>query len=191
LGFKTNHVRAVVVVASTVAALALAGATGASAANPQVQHFTFGPFTNTDNDFCGTGETVTDTFTARLTVWLVPNQPVDTRNQSVADDVFTSPSTGVTVVKHSAYSFTDVLISGDPTGVNTHEWTFKGAAQVTRVAGSGVIARDAGYLVVDVTWSGPEFESELIDIQIVRDAGGHSHFASDFCALMVPALGLG
>lgn len=176
---------------AVAAALVLMMVPVAGAANPGVEHFTFGPFTATYDDFCGTGETVTETFAARLTVWLDPNQPVDSRSQSVSDEVLTAASTGVTVVNHTAYSFTDALISGDPNGINTHEWTFKGAAQVTRVAGGGLLARDVGNLVVEVTWSGPEFESELLALQVVRDAGGHSRFAGDFCAQMVPALGLG
>src|SRR5215217_4640047 len=98
----------------------------AGAGNPGVRHMTFGPFVNTDDNFCDTGKTVVDTFAAHLTVWDDPNQPVDARNKSVGGDVFVSPSTGVTVVNHSAYSFTDKLITGDPNAVNTHEWTFKG-----------------------------------------------------------------
>jgi hypothetical protein len=172
------------------AALALAAVTAAGAANPQVERFTFGPTVSADEDFCGTGQTVTETSSAHLTVWMDPNQPVGTRNQSVSDDVLVSQA-GVTVTTHSAYSFTDVLVSGDPNGTNTHEWTFKGAAQVTRIDGGGVVARDSGDFVVDTTWDGPEFDSDLISAEVVKDAGGHTHFSSDFCALMVPALGLG
>lgn len=173
------------------AAALLAAIPVASAGNPDVQHFTFGPFVTTDDDFCGTGTSVTETFHAHTTVWNEPNQPVDARNQSVGDDVFTSAVTGVTVVNHASFSFTDRLISGDPNGVNTHEWTFKGATMVTRVVGSGVLERDVGNLVVHTTWSGPEFDSELIDTEVVRDAGGHPRFLADFCATMIPALGLG
>lgn len=189
-GRSPHGIRALLAVTATVA-VAFVALPVASAGNPGVQHFTFGPFVNTDDNFCGTGKTVIDTFTAHLTVWNDPNQPVDSRNQSVAEDVFTSPSTGVTVVTHSAYSFTDTLVSGEPTGVNTREWTFKGAAQIVRVAGSGVLTRDVGFLAVDATWAGPEFNSDLISLRVVSDAGGHPNFAGDFCALMVPALGLG
>jgi hypothetical protein len=189
-GRSPHGIRALLAVTAIFAATAFVLLPVASAGNPEVQHFTFGPFVNTDVNFCGTGKTVIDTFTAHLTVWNDPNQAVDSRNQSVGDDVFTSPSTGLTVVSHSAYSFTDTLISGDPNGLNTHEWTFKGAAQIVRVAGSGVLTRDAGFLVVHTTWSGPEFNSDLISVQIVSDAGGHPNFLGDFCALMVPALGL-
>ena len=183
--------RLLLICASVAIGAALVVAPAGSAANPQVEHLAFGPFVTTYDDFCGTGATVTETFSGRANVWGDPNQPVDTRNQSVSEDVFTSPSTGVTVVTHTAYSFTDVLLSVDPNGENTHEYTFKGAAQITRASGAGVIARDAGDLVVDVTWSGPEFDSDVVAAQIVRDAGGHPNFGGDFCAQMVPALGLG
>ena len=174
-----------------IAVLALAAAGAAAAGNPHVEHLSFGPTVTQYDDFCGTGEPVTETFTADLKVWLDPNQPVDSRNHTVSDDVFVSPTTGVTVTVHSAYGFTDVLLSGDPSGVNVHEWTFKGAAQVTRVKGQGVIFRDSGNFVVDTTWSGPEFNSDLLDVEVVRDSGGHPDFTADFCTQMVPALGLG
>jgi hypothetical protein len=67
------------------------------------------------------------------------------------NDVFTNPANGATVIIHSAYEFTDRLISGDPNGLNTHEWTFKGAGQVIRAAHGGVPSHDSGYLVVDNT----------------------------------------
>jgi len=188
---KAIHLTRTLAIVAAAAIIGSVVVSGAGAGNPGVQHLTFGPIVNTDDDFCGTGRTVTETFTARLTVWSDPNQPVDTRNHSVSDDVFASPSTGVTVANHSAYSFTDRLISGDPNGVNTHEWTFKGDAQSTRVAGQGVLAHDAGFLVVDVTWDGPEFNSNITGAQVVKDAGKHPDFLSDFCASMVPALGLG
>jgi hypothetical protein len=181
------HIGMLIVLAVAV----LAAVQVASAGNPGVEHATFGPFVNVDHDFCGTGTTATETFTARQTDWLDPNQPVDTRLHFVADDVWTSEATGITVTTHNAYTFTDVLVSGDPNGINTHRWTFKGAAQVTHSAGSGVLLRDAGNFVVLVTWSGPEFESDVIGIEVVRDSGGHPNFFGDFCEAMVPALGLG
>jgi hypothetical protein len=163
----------------------------AGASNPGVEHATFGPVVSELDDFCGTGKTVVETFAGHLTIWNDPNQPVDSRNQSVGDDVFTSADTGVTVVNHGAYSFTDTLVSGEPGGVNTHQWTFKGSAAIVRIVGSAVISRDRGFLVVRTTWAGDEFDSELLDIEVVRDAGGHPDFTADFCAQMVPALGLG
>jgi hypothetical protein len=181
----------VVTVIASAAALALATVPAATAANPQVEHLTFGPFMNTNDDFCGTGMTVKDTFTARLTVWDAPNQPVDSRNWSQSEDVFTNPVNGATVIVRTAYGFTDTLVSGDPNGLKTHEWVFKGQAELIRGGDGGVLGRDVGYLVVHVTWNGPEFSGEFISAEIVTDRGGHPGFASDRdCAVMVPALGL-
>lgn len=174
--------RILLAVASAAALAALVVAPPGGAARPE--HLTFGPIVTAYDDFCGTGAAVTETFSARLNVW-------DGRNQSVVDDVFTSPSTGVTVVSHSAYLFTDVLLSSEPSGVNTHQWTFNGAAQLTRVGGGGgVVISDTGRLVVQTTWSGPEFDSELLAVDVEKDAGGHPTFSDDFCSWIVPALGL-
>ena len=91
--------------AASTAAVTLVAVSAAPAADPQVEQFVFGPTVTTSTDFCGTGKTVIETFSARVLVWLDPNQPVDTRNHSVSDDVLTSPSTGVTVTTHAAFGF--------------------------------------------------------------------------------------
>jgi hypothetical protein len=49
--------RFIVLVGIAVAALALGGVPSAVAANPEVNHFTFADSV-TDDDFCGTGQTV-------------------------------------------------------------------------------------------------------------------------------------
>lgn len=179
------------IVSALAAALALAAVPIASAANPRVIHVPLSG-TNSDDDFCGTGTTVNDTYAGHVTFWLAPNQPVDSRNFSEINDVFTNPANGATVIIHVAYGFTDTLISGDPDGVNTHEWSFKGAGQVIRSGQGGVLSRDVGYLVVHTTWAGPEFDSELISSEIVLDHGPHPGMENGdhFCDVMVVALGL-
>jgi hypothetical protein len=161
----------------------------AIAANPHGGHF-FLSGTETQDDFCGTGKSVTDTYAIHLNVWDAPNQPVDGRNQSESTVVFTNPANGATVTIHNAYSFSDALISGDPNGLNTHEWTFKGNAELIRGADGGVIGHDRGQLIVDVTWNGPEFSGEFVGLEIVSDRGGHGLFGSGDCSVLVPALGL-
>ncbi len=177
--------------ASALAATLALVALPASAANPQLIHFTFSG-TNTDDNFCDTGMTVNDSYAGHAIVWLAPNQPVDSRNFSEINDVFTNPANGATVVIHSAYGFTDRLISGDPNGLNTHEWTFKGAGQVIRAAHGGVLSHDTGYLVVHTTWNGPEFFGEVLGSEIVVDRGPHPGMENDnhFCNVMVAALGV-
>jgi hypothetical protein len=162
---------------------ALAAATAAPAANPQHVHLSFSG-TETQDDFCGTGKSVNDSFDIQVNVW------DSTRNQSESTVVFTNPANGASVIVHNAYSFSDSLISGDPSGVNVHEWTFTGNAELIRSAGGGVLGHDRGSLVVDTTWDGPEFSGEFLGAQIVSDRGGHPLFGND-CGVLVPALGLG
>jgi hypothetical protein len=161
-----------------------------SAANPQGGHFFFSG-TETQDDFCGTGKSVDDTYAIHLNVWDAPNQPVQSRNQSEGTVVFTNPANGASVIQHSAYSFSDALISGDPNGLNTHEWTFKGNAELLRASDGGVLGHDKGQLIVDVTWNGPEFTGEFVGLKIVTDRGGHGMFATGDCGVFVAALGLG
>jgi hypothetical protein len=179
------------IVSALATALALAAVPIGSAANPQVIHVPLSG-TNSDDDFCGTGTTVNDTYAGHVTFWLAPNQPVDSRNFSEINDVFTNPANGATVIIHSAYGFTDTLISGDPSGLNTHEWIFKGAGQVIRAAHGGVLSHDTGYLVVHTTWNGPEFFGEFVGSEIVFDRGPHPGMENGdhFCNVMVAALGL-
>jgi hypothetical protein len=160
-------------------------------ANPQGGHFFFSG-TESQDDFCGTGQSVDDTYAIHLNVWNAPNQPVDSRNQSESTVVFTNPANGASVIVHSAYSFTDVLISGEPDGLNTHEWTFKGNAELIRGSNGGVLGHDKGQLVVHVTWNGPEFAGgQIVGLEFVTDRGGHGMFAAGDCSVLVPALGLG
>jgi hypothetical protein len=175
--------------AIAVVAAALAVASAAMAANPQHIHLSFSG-TETQDDFCGTGKSVNDSFTIQLNLWTAPNQPVVIRNQSESTAVFTNPANGASVIVHNAYSFSDSLISGDPNGLNTHEWTFKGDAELIRSADGGVLGHDRGSLVVDITWNGQEFSGEFVSAEIVSDRGGHALFGND-CAVLVPALGLG
>ena len=54
--------------------------------------------------------------------------------RSEAATVFVNPETGDSVIIHSAYSFSDAFVSGDPNPLNTHEWTFKGNAELIRAS---------------------------------------------------------
>jgi hypothetical protein len=79
-----------------------------------------------------------------------------------------------------------MFISGDPSGLHTEEWNFKGAAELIRTPQGGVFARDAGYLVVDATFNG----DDMTGAEIVADHGGHTLFNGADCSILVPALGL-
>ena len=138
-----------------------------------------------DSDFCGSGQTVDESFEGRFTISLAPS-PESSWNNSTSDGVLTNPATGATVLIHSAYRFTETVISGDPNGVHTVQAVFAGAEEIIRYAHGGVIARDAGNLVVDAIFDGGDF----VSAEIVNDNGGHSLFANGDCSVLVPALGI-
>jgi hypothetical protein len=172
-----------------VVALGLCGAPAALAANPEVNHFTFSDSV-TDEDFCGTGQTVEISASGHGTEFLAPNQPVDYRNVIEANEVYTNPQNGATVISHVAGSFSDTIISGDPEGVSTHEVTFKGLTRLLRTAHGGVLLRNAGYLVLHQVINA---DGEVISSEIVVDRGPHPIAESDFalfCEVMTDVLGL-
>jgi len=139
-----------------------------------------------DTDYCGTGQTVDLAFDGRFTVPVTPNTSGTSWNNSESRAVLTNPATGATVLTHSAYRFTSMVISGDPDGVHTVQALFAGDAETIRDVHGGVLARDAGNLVVEATFDGGDF----VSAEIVSDHGDHSLFANGDCSVLVPALGL-
>jgi hypothetical protein len=138
---------------------------------------------------CGTGQTVDISIFVRGAEFFSPNQPVDYRNVTEGNNVFTNPLNGATVVNHFAGPFSDTIISGDPEGVHTHGLTFKGPPEMIRTDHGGVLIRDAGYIVFHEVDNGDEF----ISSEIVVDRGPHPDAESDgtlFCDVMTSALGL-
>ena len=116
-----------------VVALGLGAVPSAVAANPDVNHFTFAD-SFTDGDFCGTGQAVDIAVFVRGTEFFAPNQPVDYRNVTEGYNVFTNPLNRATVILHFAGPFSDAIISGDPEGVHTHEFTNIGLPELLRTA---------------------------------------------------------
>jgi hypothetical protein len=171
-----------------VAAVALGAAPSAVAANPEVNHFTVSE-SSTDNDFCGTGQTVDISTFIRFTEFLAPNQPVDYRNVAEASIVYTNPLNGATVTERFANAFSVTVISGDfPNGVYTVQRTLKGIAHLYLTDG-GVLSVGAGYVVVREVWNGDQFVSR----EILVDRGPHPDIESGltlFCDVVPPALGL-
>jgi hypothetical protein len=170
------------------AALALVGLPAGVAANPEVNHFEFSD-SFSDDDFCGTGQTVDISVSGHGTEFLAPNQPVDYRNTTVGNIVFTNPLTGDTVIQHFAGPFSDTTISGDPEGVHVQEIVVRGLPELVRTEHGGVLIRDAGYVVQHLTFDGEEF----ISMEVVVNRGPHPDLESDFelfCEVMPDALGL-
>jgi hypothetical protein len=174
-------------VVGIVVALGLGAVPSAVAANPDVNHFTITE-SFTDTDFCGTGQPVDTSVSVKGTAFLAPNQPVDSRNVTQVNVVYTNPQTGATVLRHAAGPVSDTIISGDPEGVHTIEITVRGLVGLLRTA-DGVVMLGAGYLVLHEVFNGDEFVSR----EIVVDKGPHPNAESDlvlFCEVTTDALGL-
>jgi hypothetical protein len=171
-----------------VAALGLGAAPSAVAENPEANQFTISE-SFTDTDFCGTGQTVDISVFIRGTEFLAPNQPVDYWNVSEGNIVYTNPLTGATVTDHTAGTFSETIISGDPEGIYTVERTANGLVHMYRTENGGVLYLDAGYVVVHEVWNGEEFVSR----EIVVERGPHPDIESGltlFCDVIPSALGL-
>ena len=174
-------------VVGIVVALGLGAVPSAVAANPGVNHFTITE-SFTDPDFCGTGQAVDTSISVKGTEFLAPNQPVDSRNVTQVNVVYTNPENGATVRRHAAGPVSNTIISGDPEGVHTIEITVRGLSGLLRTA-DGVVLLGAGYLVLHEVFNGEEFVSR----EIVVNRGPHPNIESDlalFCEVTTDALGL-
>jgi hypothetical protein len=170
-----------------VAVLALAGAPPALAAGQDGNHFR-DVGTDVDPDFCGTGQQIDIAFDVRVNEWFAPHKG-DYKATASGTVTFTNPLTGDTVINRFAGPFWDELISGDPEGINVHEFTSKGLPELFKTPHGGVITLDAGYIAFRDTFDGNEFVSG----EIVINNGPHPQADSDFelfCQFMPEALGL-
>src|SRR5712691_9032876 len=179
---------AVIVSAVAVACLAVFSAS-AQAANPTVHHFTdSGTFT--DNDFCGTGETVDGSFAVTVTEFLTPNQAsTDYRNTAEGKTYVTNPANGNTVIVHFAGPFTAKVISSTANGFTELD-TNIGLPEQIKTAQGSVLSRDAGYIQFENTF---DSDGNFVSGQIVIDRGPHPEAEQDFalfCNVVTSALGL-
>jgi len=163
--------------------------TAASAAPPEVNHFR-DVGTDTDPDFCGTGQAVDIAFDVRVNEWISANGPEDlVRTTFSGTNTFTNPDTGLSVVVSFAGQTTDTIISGDPEGLNTHFITTKGLPQKIQTVNGPVLLRDAGLIAFVTTFDGDEFISQ----ETAYVKGPHPEAESDFvlfCEIMTEALGI-
>ena len=157
----------------------------AAQAAPPDNHFTDrGSFT--DPDFCGTGETVRETFVAKGTIH-------ERRDGTVFVTVrgfqtFTSASTGKTVIGHFANRVTDEFIENDD-GTVSIRTTFTGLPEQFRLKGGGLITRDAGTITIGLTI---DEEGNVISEEITF-RGPHPQAESGFtlfCEVIPEALGI-
>jgi hypothetical protein len=170
-----------------VALVAVAAAPAALGAAPQVNHFRdigsdVGP------DFCGTGKQINVAFNIRVNEWLAPHQG-DFKSTASGTATFTNPLTGDMVTERFVGQFLGVTVSGDPAGINVHEFTVKGLPELFKTPHGGVLIRDAGYILFRVV-----FDGEMpLSSEIVVNKGPHPLVDGGgelFCQIMVGALGL-
>jgi hypothetical protein len=178
-------------VKSLVVLLALSAAVlvfspGALSAGPDEHFVDVG--TDTDPDFCGTGQEVDVSFRVRVNIWFMGEEDFSKITQS-GKVLFTNPDTGQSVLLTFAGQVTNVITSGEEGGVHTHVFTTKGLPEKIKLPNGPVLTRDAGLIVETVTVDG---NGDLIDYSATWN-GPHPEAASDFelfCNVMTDALGI-
>ena len=183
--------RLITTVTVLLAIVATVAVSGSFAANPEPQKLEFSG-TFTDPDFCGTGVPVAIDSRFHGTLFASPNQDVyefwltlDSR------DVLTNLVTGSTATIHAAgaqrWSF---VHDGDPSTPPLAVTLDQGLRSQIVSPGDGVQIRDAGYVVLQFTFT-------IFDGQILVEHGPHPGLAelletgSDtFCATMTSILGI-
>jgi hypothetical protein len=176
------------IIGIAVATLVLGAAPAAQAANPDVNRF-ISSNSLTDPDFCGTGQAVDINGSVSVVEFLSPNH-VDYAQAVQGKVTLTNPETGATVINQFAGRSTDLfVVSGDPEGIHTREFTQIGLGEQWRLENGGVLTLDAGYLAVLETWNGDQY----LSAEYVINKGPHPDADSDFalfCQVIPDALGL-
>jgi hypothetical protein len=150
-------------------------------------------FSDTDTDFCGTGETVLVEGSAVANIWLGSTGGDDEQEIKITLNLmisYTNPETGATVFEHWAVLRTNEIISGLESGVHTHEFTERGLKATYVLVGGGLITRDAGSLTYRVTF---DENDNVTNFEIVQIHGPHPQFIGEsggFCETLIPALDL-
>ena len=169
-------------------ALILALAPLAALAAPSKDHFR-DVGTDTDPDFCGTGETVEISFDVLVNVFFTPGAEEEFDKITQSGKVTFTAENGSSVLISFAGQVTNTIVEGSEAGVHTHVFTTKGTPEVIRVKGGGVLTRDAGLIVETITF---DENDEIIDYEATW-RGPHPQAESEFelfCEVMTEALGL-
>jgi hypothetical protein len=173
-------------IAIAAAVFGLIAVPAAVAAEPGIIRLDFSG-TFTDPDFCGTGETVNIVDSAHATLFTDPNRPgIDESLTLEGRTTFTNPQNGETVAVHFAGA-RQLVFPGDPAREIDTDIGLR--TQIVHQGPGGLLTRDAGYVVVDFTFS-------IIGGEIVLERGPHPVLEDvvegndQFCALVTTALGL-
>jgi hypothetical protein len=176
------------VLIGVVSALVVVAAPVAATAAPD-EHFV-DTGSETDDDFCGTGQVIDVSFRVRVNLWSMPGSEGDFSKITQSGKVwFTNPENGRTVLNTFAGQVTNVITSGTEEGVHTHVFTNKGLPEKIKLVGGRVLTRDAGTIVETIT---VDENDEIIDYSATWK-GPHPEAASDFelfCEVMTQALGV-
>jgi hypothetical protein len=170
-----------------VVALVLALAPVAASAGPDEHFLDVG--TDTDPDFCGSGQEVDISFRVRVNLWLMPGSDDFSKLTQSGKVWFTNPDTGQTVLLTFVGQVTNIITSGEEEGVHTHVFTTKGLPEKIKLPNGPVLTRDAGLIVETITF---DENDEVIDYSATWK-GPHPEAASDFelfCGVMTDALGI-
>jgi hypothetical protein len=179
-------------VALVLCALALPlGAVAASGGGQPAFHDRVFDDAGTDDDFCGTGETINFVGRAVINGWVGetggdPEQVV--KAAFSYRYTITNPATGAAVVDSAAGEDTNVIVAGQESGPHTHEFTAKGLRGKLQAANGPVLLRDAGSITYRVSF---DENDEFTGLEIVRVSGPHPGLGTDaWCDAAVEALGL-
>jgi len=142
--------------------------------------------TDVDPDFCGTGVSIDVSFEVTFTAHV--GQPDVFRSTEHGRITFTNAATGDSVIVHFAQQFIEE-ITGDPEGVHTVAFTYKGLPEQIRTPNGPVLLRDAGYITFVDTFDGDVFLGTTVSV----NKGPHPEADSDFvlfCEVTTAALGI-
>jgi hypothetical protein len=173
--------------ALAVALMAVAGAPAALAKGQEHNHFR-DIFTDVDDDFCGTGQTINIAGNVLVNEWSAPHKG-DFKQTATGKITLTNPLTGDTAVNRFAGPTWVVNISGDPEGDHVQEVTVAGLPELWKLAHGRVLTRDAGYVVLRQTIE----DDEVVENEVLIIHGPHPDLESDFelfCEVLPEALGI-
>jgi hypothetical protein len=136
-----------------------------------------------DDDFCGTGESVSIHIEGHATVWENADVLKEVSNEKTS---FTHD--GVTLVSLVSGRVVGVDVPAREGAARTVEVVETGLRGTLKLANGGVLMRNQGLLHYFISF---DENGELVGVEVLRDRGGHPGFMSDvFCQAATGAFGL-
>jgi hypothetical protein len=136
-----------------------------------------------DEDFCGTGADVSVHFEGRATVW-----EGEDAFKVVFNDKAWLTYNGVTLVDHFSGRSADVPAPPQNGAAETREVIETGLRAKLKLANGRVLTSDHGLLHFLISF---DAEGDVVDIEILREHGGHTAFNSDvWCEAATTAFGI-